>query len=388
MRSLFTIPTHDDRGREVPLWSLPRHGRAADSEVPEHVRARLASVLAFATRRINMRMMVALFAVMIVLMVVVVGAAAIPVQMFVPIQIVVMLGIGLWQQRAAQRQVSAATRTTLLAECHCASCGYDLMQIPVDPGDGCTVCPECRAAWRLDRERSIRLSPAAATKPEGASADIGEPGLPERRGAAAPGIKQSILWFLGMQRSYRWRGFIAGEDDRGTVVELASPRVGVRPAREWASVPLRTRHRLGRRLKRLGLRMRITVAVVVLPLCLFFCGFQLYMVLQGPRPTLLRALPALMYAMFTVMLVRFVALPYVRRPREIVELFLGEGLCPSCAGDLKGDRAKPRPESEADGCTVCRTCHAAWRLPAGGEGRVTAPTLPTSGQPPHHPQPH
>jgi hypothetical protein len=304
----------------------------------------------------------------------------------VPIQIVVMLGVGLWQQRAAQKQLSAATRATLLAECHCASCGYDLMQIPVDAGDGCTVCPECRAAWRLDRERSIRLSPAAATGSVGRSRDIGEPGLPERRGADAPGIKQSILWFLGMQKSYRWRGFVAGADDRGTVVELASPRVGLRPAREWASVPLRTRHRLGRRLKRLGMKTRVTVAALVLPLCVFFCGFQAYMMLQGPRLTLMRALPVLMYAMFTVMLVRFVLLPYVRRPREIVDIFLEEGLCPSCAGDLNGGRAGPEPE--ADGCTLCPTCHAAWRLPGNLEGRMTAPTLPTSGQPPHHPQPH
>ena len=34
----------------------------------------------------------------------------------------------------------------------CPSCGYDLQACPADPRDGCTVCPECGAAWKLTRE--------------------------------------------------------------------------------------------------------------------------------------------------------------------------------------------------------------------------------------------
>jgi len=32
----------------------------------------------------------------------------------------------------------------------CPSCGYELTGLPVDEeiDDGCTVCPECSAAWR------------------------------------------------------------------------------------------------------------------------------------------------------------------------------------------------------------------------------------------------
>jgi len=30
----------------------------------------------------------------------------------------------------------------------CPACGFDLVPSPVE-SDGCTVCPECGAAWRL-----------------------------------------------------------------------------------------------------------------------------------------------------------------------------------------------------------------------------------------------
>ena len=35
---------------------------------------------------------------------------------------------------------------------HCPHCGYNLRGLPVDPGDGATVCPECGAAWMLAEE--------------------------------------------------------------------------------------------------------------------------------------------------------------------------------------------------------------------------------------------
>lgn len=36
-----------------------------------------------------------------------------------------------------------------LAECRlCPVCGYDLIGLPTQP-DGCLVCPECGAAWRV-----------------------------------------------------------------------------------------------------------------------------------------------------------------------------------------------------------------------------------------------
>jgi len=34
----------------------------------------------------------------------------------------------------------------------CGACGYGLAEIPAEP-DGCKVCPECGAAWRLEARR-------------------------------------------------------------------------------------------------------------------------------------------------------------------------------------------------------------------------------------------
>ncbi len=45
-----------------------------------------------------------------------------------------------------------ATRITdvMLDHRRCPHCGYDIRDLPVDPADGATVCPECGCAWRLD----------------------------------------------------------------------------------------------------------------------------------------------------------------------------------------------------------------------------------------------
>jgi hypothetical protein len=37
-----------------------------------------------------------------------------------------------------------------LSQGHCASCGYKLDGLDIEP-DGCVVCPECNAAWQHER---------------------------------------------------------------------------------------------------------------------------------------------------------------------------------------------------------------------------------------------
>ena len=37
----------------------------------------------------------------------------------------------------------------MLKHLRCPHCGYDIRELPVDPKDGATVCPECGCAWKL-----------------------------------------------------------------------------------------------------------------------------------------------------------------------------------------------------------------------------------------------
>lgn len=37
----------------------------------------------------------------------------------------------------------------LLKHRMCPHCGYDIRELPTDPTDGATVCPECGCAWKL-----------------------------------------------------------------------------------------------------------------------------------------------------------------------------------------------------------------------------------------------
>jgi len=53
--------------------------------------------------------------------------------------------VHLFRWRDLESIVRALTRSGL-----CASCGYTLATSEPEP-DGCTVCPECGAAWRMQR---------------------------------------------------------------------------------------------------------------------------------------------------------------------------------------------------------------------------------------------
>jgi hypothetical protein len=45
-------------------------------------------------------------------------------------------------------------RAMIAANGHCPACGYEITDLPPAP-DGCTVCPECGAAWRCREVEAI-----------------------------------------------------------------------------------------------------------------------------------------------------------------------------------------------------------------------------------------
>jgi hypothetical protein len=44
---------------------------------------------------------------------------------------------------------------------YCGSCAHDLRASPTE-ADGCTVCPECGAAWRVGAEQQAPIAPAGS----------------------------------------------------------------------------------------------------------------------------------------------------------------------------------------------------------------------------------
>jgi hypothetical protein len=51
-------------------------------------------------------------------------------------------------QRKSAEAWTGRVRASFLAERRCPSCSYPLGEL-VEEGDGCTVCPECGAAWKV-----------------------------------------------------------------------------------------------------------------------------------------------------------------------------------------------------------------------------------------------
>lgn len=64
--------------------------------------------------------------------------------------------------RYIRQKRASELRAAYIKARHCASCDYDLTNLPVDP-DGCTKCPECNAAWKLE-SIPAPLSPDSQSK--------------------------------------------------------------------------------------------------------------------------------------------------------------------------------------------------------------------------------
>ena len=65
-----------------------------------------------------------------------------------------------WRRAPASRAAVDYLVQMAKASCLCASCGYNLRNLPTEP-DHCTLCPECGAAWRLPTTPNAPPSPRA-----------------------------------------------------------------------------------------------------------------------------------------------------------------------------------------------------------------------------------
>ncbi|MHC4108999.1 MAG: FmdB family zinc ribbon protein [Planctomycetota bacterium] len=67
-----------------------------------------------------------------------------------PFNLAVFAFAALMFWRGARTARSKRVRAVMLSHLRCPHCGYDLRDLPADPDDQATVCPECGGAWRLD----------------------------------------------------------------------------------------------------------------------------------------------------------------------------------------------------------------------------------------------
>lgn len=221
---------------------------------------------------------------------------------------------------------------TLRAALRCAVCGYD-MRGRVAEDDGCTVCPECGAAWKLDTAHAID--------------DERDVGTAE---------SETIGWLGGAFR-------LSVLDAAGRHVRLTHPIVVVDRPKNWKGLASNVRRRLTRRLWCVGLLARL----FLFPIAFAFVAFAVWRATLGrsilPQvtslPTVLdvlyKAVLSLVPIGFTGFFLWLAIRPDTGNTKKIIDIWLDENLCPSCAGPIddetlmKGDPVR------------CASCGSTWQ---------------------------
>ena len=70
------------------------------------------------------------------------------------IQLVVILSGPVLAFHMARAKYVSRLASVMLSHHHCPHCGYDLRELPPDPQDGATVCPECGCAWLVEGQEA------------------------------------------------------------------------------------------------------------------------------------------------------------------------------------------------------------------------------------------
>lgn len=151
-----TLTIRDDRGRRFPIRSphLRLEMKADETMVLWY---RLAQVRRDATSRVTTAVAWSLLGTVAVALI------AIGVKMWVdgiPFSAAIcfaisagcLLGMIAWR-RSLRRELAKLESARAALPPVCPSCRYDLAGLPTEP-DGCTVCPECGAAWRFGTAKS------------------------------------------------------------------------------------------------------------------------------------------------------------------------------------------------------------------------------------------
>lgn len=196
-------------------------------------------------------------------------------------------------------------------EGYCPSCAYALKDVPA-AHDGCQVCPECGAAWRL--------TPSTA--------------------ASAKDFK------IGLVEPHTLRpGILA--DHRGKPVQSYQRRKGLNSSRDARNPDhIAKEAAIDSAVRSLGTTRGVVVMVLVV-ICVSCLMFTF------SKSPLVGGMFALLFV-FTA--VRLLSWTLGTSSGRVSVALLRARLCASCGYDLEGINF------EADGCQVCPECGAAWRL--------------------------
>jgi hypothetical protein len=328
--------TIDDRDTPVALWRFRSASAGETNDAERALAQRIAFLGAAETRR---------FAIAIgfvpPVVVVTITALGLSWGAALSLMVVLMLCAGALLRGHMLRRVEPVVRKSLLAECRCASCAYDLRGLAAAP-DGCTVCPECDAAWSLDPDASELR------------------GVRERLHARPvdPDHTSDDHRFLARVRAvlagFGFRRHIAALDARGRMVGLLDPGLlGRRPPR-WSEVAPRRRRAIRARLWSIGMTWRVLMAVCLLP-----AAAMNVWAMRRFTPGTLGASPltVILYGLAAVwmplMVIAVVLRPFMRSGKPIVDIMLREWHCPSCAASLTS--------RDDNGAWTCPACRAAWK---------------------------
>jgi hypothetical protein len=330
-----TVP--DDRGRRVELFTPAKSSASEDPELFATVGRvyESATLLHERVRLVHVLYLVAGFAVVVLVAIFAQRLTWLPPGVTGALVAMTWIGLAAFIAMQSRHRYSNRTAESILRIGRCPSCGYRLGGAPVDD-DGLIVCPECASAWKQERVGASRVS----------AADI-------PAGADVPGDMAPVSWRLKLM----WTRLPTIVDDRDRSMSLTDPRLPRLEASVGAVRAADVRRTMS---ERVGLRKQGWGCAVVLGIVLAASPSIFAFTLT--TSSLPRIMACWMAVFWTFGLTRALYRLAKGKSRVLAKptkiILLEHAVCPSCAADLSG--CVP----EADGCVVCASCRAAWKLKA------------------------
>jgi len=161
----FVRTIDDDRGRAVEPWLKRPWWRAESRRAPlsnatierviRRIRPRFSFQrrLFFQTAALSLAVLAWLYVALVVWKIQAAGAGLL--MLLVALCFMIGLLTQYLQRRTVPRSIFVwRLRDAMVAEGLCASCGYPIRGLEVE-ADGCAVCPECGAAWKVGEAEAV-----------------------------------------------------------------------------------------------------------------------------------------------------------------------------------------------------------------------------------------